>query len=48
MYGREYWGIERSTFVIDPQGRLAAVYRKVQVDGHDQEVLRALAALPAA
>jgi peroxiredoxin Q/BCP len=48
MYGREYWGIERSTFVIDPQGHLAAVYRKVKVEGHDQEVLRALAALPTA
>ena len=48
MYGREYWGIERSTFVIDRQGRLAAVYRKVKVDGHDQEVLGALATLPPA
>jgi peroxiredoxin Q/BCP len=48
MYGREYWGIERSTFVINPQGRLAAVYRKVKVDGHDQEVLQALARLPTA
>ena len=39
MYGKEHYGIERSTFVIDPDGRLAAIFRKVKVDGHDEEVL---------
>jgi peroxiredoxin Q/BCP len=44
MYGKKYWGIERSTFVIDPDGRLKAVFRKVKVDGHVDEVLTALRA----
>ncbi len=44
MYGRTYWGIERTTFVIDEQGRLAAIFPKVSVDGHIQAVLEALAA----
>ncbi len=42
MYGKKYWGIERSTFVIDPAGTLKAVFRKVKVDGHADEVLTAL------
>ncbi|HMU53955.1 MAG TPA: thioredoxin-dependent thiol peroxidase [Nitrospira sp.] len=42
MYGRKYWGIERSTFVIDAAGKLKAVFRKVKVDGHADEVLTAL------
>ena len=42
MYGRKYWGIERSTFVIDPAGKLKAVFPKVKVDGHVEEVLAAL------
>ena len=44
MYGKKYWGIERSTFVIDPNGRLAAIFRKVKVDGHVDEILSALRA----
>ena len=43
MYGRKYWGIERSTFVIDGTGTMKAVFRKVKVDGHVDEVLAALA-----
>jgi peroxiredoxin Q/BCP len=42
MYGKTYWGIERSTFVIDQTGRLKAIFRKVKVDGHIQEVMDAL------
>jgi thioredoxin-dependent peroxiredoxin len=42
MYGRKYWGIERSTFVIDQTGKLKAIFRKVKVDGHAGEVLAAL------
>jgi len=42
MYGRTYMGIERSTFVIDKDGKIAQVYRKVRVDGHSDEVLGAL------
>lgn len=42
MYGRKYWGIERSTFVIDATGRIKTVFRKVKVPGHVDEVLTAL------
>lgn len=42
MYGRKFWGIERSTFVIDAKGTLKAVFRRVKVDGHVEEVLAAL------
>jgi thioredoxin-dependent peroxiredoxin len=44
MYGRKYWGIERSTFVIDQAGKLKAIFRKVKVGGHVNEVLAALKA----
>jgi peroxiredoxin Q/BCP len=37
MYGKKYWGIERTTFVIDPAGKLKAVFNKVKVDGHLDE-----------
>ncbi len=43
-YGKTYWGTERSTFVIDKKGRIKKVFRKVKVDGHEAEVLRALQA----
>ena len=42
MYGKTYWGIERSTFIIDETGKLKAVFRKVKVDGHIPEVQAAL------
>jgi peroxiredoxin Q/BCP len=42
MYGRKYMGIERSTFVIDPAGKIAAMWRKVRVPGHIDEVLQSL------
>ena len=41
-YGRTYMGTERSTFVIDKNGRLVKIFRKVKVDGHEGEVLQAL------
>ncbi|MBP0440999.1 peroxiredoxin [Tianweitania sediminis] len=41
MYGRKYMGVERSTFLIDKDGRLAQIWRKVSVPGHAQEVLAA-------
>ena len=44
MYGKKYWGIERSTFVIDAEGKVKAIFRKVKVDGHADEVLAALKA----
>ncbi|HLZ83021.1 MAG TPA: peroxiredoxin [Caulobacteraceae bacterium] len=45
MYGRKYMGIDRSTFLIDPQGKIARVWRKVKVPGHVAEVLAAAQAL---
>lgn len=45
MYGNLVWGIERSTFVIDREGKIAAAFRKVSVDGHTEEVLNALRAI---
>lgn len=42
MYGRKYFGIERSTFVIDPHGKITAIWRKVSVPGHVEEVLQSL------
>ena len=42
LYGREYMGIERSTFVIDPEGRICGQWRKVKVAGHAQVVLEFL------
>ncbi|AAU93019.1 peroxiredoxin [Methylococcus capsulatus] len=47
MYGKQVRGIERSTFLIDAEGRLAAEWRKVSVKGHAEEVLRAVAGLAA-
>lgn len=41
MYGRRYMGIERATFLIDAEGRIAQVWRKVKVAGHAQAVLAA-------
>jgi peroxiredoxin Q/BCP len=45
MYGRKYMGIERSTFLIDGKGTIRAIWRKVKVPGHAEEVLKAAAAL---
>ncbi len=45
MYGRKSMGIERSTFLIDADGKIARVWRKVKVPGHVDEVLEAARAL---
>jgi thioredoxin-dependent peroxiredoxin len=42
MYGRTYMGNERTTFIIDPEGRVASVLRKVKPGEHDARVLEAL------
>lgn len=42
MYGKKYMGVERTTFVIDPDGRIKKIFPKVKVDNHHQEVLEAL------
>lgn len=41
MYGRRYMGMERTTYLVDPDGRIAAIWRKVKVKGHAAEVLAA-------
>ena len=45
MYGKTFMGIERSTFVIDAEGKIAKEWRKVKVPGHAAEVLEAAKAL---
>ena len=45
MYGRKYMGVERSTFLIDRDGRIARVWRKASVPGHAEAVLEAARAL---
>jgi thioredoxin-dependent peroxiredoxin len=42
MYGRKYWGVQRATFIIDADGRIAKVFPKVSPSTHDEVVLRAL------
>lgn len=42
MYGRKYWGVLRTTFVIDPKGKVTRVFEKVQPEGHAEEVANAL------
>ena len=48
MYGKKYWGVQRATFVIDGDGKIAKVFPKVSPKTHDDVVLEALAELPAA
>ena len=45
MYGRKYMGVERSTFLIAPDGSIARIWKKVKVPGHAKEVLEAVRAL---
>jgi peroxiredoxin Q/BCP len=45
MYGRKYMGVERTTFLIDREGRVAKIWPKVKVPGHAQAVLDAARAL---
>ena len=48
MYGKTYLGIERATFLIGPDGKIAQIWRKVKVPGHVEAVLQAARALDAA
>ena len=45
LYGRKYMGIDRATFLIDAEGRIVRIWRKVKVPGHAQQVLDAAEAL---
>jgi len=44
MYGKKVMGIERTTFLIDAQGKIARIFPKVKAEGHAEEVLAALKA----
>lgn len=45
MYGKKYMGVERTTFLIDADGKIAKIWPKVKVPGHAEEVLAAVRAL---
>lgn len=45
MYGKKYMGIQRATFLIDKEGKIAKAWPKVKVDGHVEEVLSAIRSL---
>jgi thioredoxin-dependent peroxiredoxin len=45
MWGKKYWGVNRTTFVIDADGRVARVFTKVNPLGHGEEVAEAIASL---
>jgi peroxiredoxin Q/BCP len=47
MYGKKSMGIQRSTYLIDATGKIAKVWKKVSVDGHDADVLEAIQSLSA-
>lgn len=42
MYGRKYMGVVRTTYVIDENGKISHIFPKVKVDGHTEEILKAL------
>ncbi|HLH04342.1 MAG TPA: thioredoxin-dependent thiol peroxidase [Bryobacteraceae bacterium] len=42
MYGKKYMGVERTTFVIGPDGKIRKIFPKVKVEGHAEEVLAAI------
>lgn len=44
MYGRKYMGIERTTFLIDEDGKIERIWNKVKIEGHEQELMDALKA----
>ena len=48
MYGNKYMGVQRATFVVDPEGKIARVFPKVQPKKHDELVLKALGELAVA
>lgn len=48
MYGRKYMGVQRATFIVGPDGKIARVFPKVQPKKHDELVLKALDELAAA
>lgn len=45
MYGKKSIGVERSTFIIDEKGIIRKIFRKVKVDGHIDDILKAIASM---
>jgi peroxiredoxin Q/BCP len=45
MYGKKSMGIQRSTYIIDADGKVAKVFKRVRVDGHDQQIIDAIQSL---
>jgi peroxiredoxin Q/BCP len=43
MFGKKYWGVNRTTFIVDAKGRIAKVFEKVNPLGHAEEVAAAIA-----
>lgn len=44
MYGRKYWGVERTTFLINPDGTIGRIWRKVKPANHAEDILKSLSA----
>ncbi len=42
MYGKKYMGVERTTFIIDEEGKIKKIFPKVKVDGHVEEIIKIL------
>jgi peroxiredoxin Q/BCP len=42
MYGKKFWGVERTTFLIDPNGVIEKIFRKVNPETHSEQILAAL------
>jgi len=42
MYGRKYWGIKRTTFIIDEEGKIQEIYDKVNTNTHSQDILKTI------
>jgi peroxiredoxin Q/BCP len=47
LYGKKYFGVVRTTYIINPKGEIAWVNPKVKVDGHTQEIINVLKSLQA-
>lgn len=45
MYGKKFWGVDRTTFIIGPEGTIEKIFRKVKPKTHSEQVLAALAEL---
>jgi len=45
MYGKKYMGVNRTTFIIDKNGKIAKIFEKVKPEGHNKEIIEALKAL---